>query len=68
MLRHSLSSAPHRSATDRAGPTTIDDQVRQLRIAEPSGRFAKKLQTCLKHAVLVFDVCRPCDYADNSRR
>ena len=35
--------------------TTIDDLVRQLREAEATGRFAKKLQTYLKPAVLVLD-------------
>jgi DNA replication protein DnaC len=35
--------------------TTIDDLVRQLRIAEATGRFPKKLQTYLKPAVLVLD-------------
>jgi DNA replication protein DnaC len=35
--------------------TTVDDLVRQLRMAEAGGRFAKKLQTYLKHAVLVLD-------------
>jgi len=35
--------------------TTLDDMVRNLREAEASGRFAKKLQTYLKPAVLVVD-------------
>lgn len=35
--------------------TTVDDLVRQLRMAEAAGRFAKKLQTYLKPAVLVLD-------------
>ena len=35
--------------------TTIDDMVRQLREAETTGRFAKKLQTYLKPSVLVVD-------------
>jgi DNA replication protein DnaC len=35
--------------------TTLDDLVRNLRDAEASGRFAKKLQTYLKPAVLVVD-------------
>ena len=35
--------------------TTIDDLVRQLREAEATGRFARKLQTYLKPAVLVLD-------------
>jgi DNA replication protein DnaC len=35
--------------------TTLDDMVRNLREAESSGRFAKKLQTYLKPAVLVLD-------------
>jgi len=35
--------------------TTVDDLVRQLRMAEAAGRFAKKLQTYLKYAVLVLD-------------
>lgn len=35
--------------------TTLDDMVRNLREAETSGRFAKKLQTYLKPAVLVVD-------------
>ena len=34
---------------------TLDDLVRNLREAEASGRFAKKLQTYLKPAVLVVD-------------
>jgi len=33
--------------------TTLDDMVRNLKEAEASGRFAKKLQTYLKPAVLV---------------
>jgi DNA replication protein DnaC len=42
--------------------TTLDDLVRNLKDAEASGRFAKKLQTYLKPAVLVVDevgIC-PC--------
>jgi DNA replication protein DnaC len=35
--------------------TTLDDLVRQLRLAEATGRFAKKLQTYLRPAVLVID-------------
>ena len=35
--------------------TSVDDLVRQLREAEALGRFAKKLQTYLKPAVLVLD-------------
>ena len=35
--------------------TTLDDCVRQLRAAETAGRFAKKLQTYLRPAVLVLD-------------
>ena len=35
--------------------TTLDDLVRNLKEAEASGRFAKKLQTYLKPAVLVVD-------------
>jgi len=35
--------------------TTLDDLVRNLREAEQTGRFAKKLQTYLKPAVLVVD-------------
>ena len=35
--------------------TTLDDLVRNLKEAEASGRFAKKLQTYLKLAVLVLD-------------
>ena len=35
--------------------TTLDDMVRNLREAESSGRFAKKLQTYLKPSVLVLD-------------
>lgn len=35
--------------------TSVDDMVRQLRIAEATGRFAKKLQTYVKPAVLVLD-------------
>jgi DNA replication protein DnaC len=35
--------------------TTLDDMVRQLREAEATGRFAKKLQTYLKPSVLVLD-------------
>jgi DNA replication protein DnaC len=35
--------------------TTLDDLVRNLRDAEGTGRFAKKLQTYLKPAVLVVD-------------
>jgi DNA replication protein DnaC len=35
--------------------TTLDDMVRNLREAEGAGRFARKLQTYLKPAVLVCD-------------
>ncbi|MGH3570168.1 MAG: IS21-like element helper ATPase IstB [Pseudonocardia sp.] len=35
--------------------TTLDDLVRQLTLAEATGRFPKKLQTYLKPAVLVLD-------------
>jgi DNA replication protein DnaC len=35
--------------------TTLDDMVRNLREAEATGRFAKKLQTYLKPSVLVVD-------------
>jgi len=35
--------------------TTLDDLVRQLTLAEATGRFAKKLQTYLRPAVLVVD-------------
>jgi DNA replication protein DnaC len=35
--------------------TTLDDLVRNLKEAEAAGRFAKKLQTYLKPAVLVVD-------------
>jgi DNA replication protein DnaC len=35
--------------------TTLDDLVRNLKEAEASGRFARKLQTYLKPAVLVVD-------------
>lgn len=35
--------------------TTLDDMVRNLKEAEGAGRFAKKLQTYLKPAVLVCD-------------
>ena len=35
--------------------TSVDDLVRNLREAETAGRFAKKLQTYLKPAVLVLD-------------
>ena len=35
--------------------TSLDDMVRNLREAEATGRFAKKLQTYLKPAVLVLD-------------
>jgi DNA replication protein DnaC len=35
--------------------TSVDDLVRNLRDAETAGRFAKKLQTYLKPAVLVLD-------------
>lgn len=35
--------------------TTLDDLVRQLRAAEAVGRFAKKLQTYLRPALLVVD-------------
>jgi DNA replication protein DnaC len=35
--------------------TTLDDLIRNLKEAEASGRFAKKLQTYLKPAVLVLD-------------
>ena len=35
--------------------TTLDDMVQNLREAEATGRFAKKLQTYLKPAVLIVD-------------
>jgi DNA replication protein DnaC len=35
--------------------TSLDEAVRQLRIAEAAGRFAKKLQTYLRPAVLILD-------------
>ena len=35
--------------------TSLDEAVRQLRAAETAGRFAKKLQTYLRPAVLVLD-------------
>jgi len=35
--------------------TSLDEAVRQLRAAEAAGRFAKKLQTYLRPAVLVLD-------------
>lgn len=35
--------------------TSLDEAVRQLRAAEQTGRFAKKLQTYLRPAVLVLD-------------
>ena len=35
--------------------TTLDDMVRNLKEAESTGRFAKKLQTYLKPSVLVLD-------------
>ncbi len=45
--------------------TSLDDCVRQLRAAEAAGRFAKKLQTYLRPAVLVLDEVGylPCDRA-----
>jgi IstB-like ATP binding protein len=47
-------SPPARPAS-RSTCTTLDDLVRNLNQAEASGRFAKKLQTYLKPAVLVVD-------------
>jgi len=47
-------SPPARPAS-RSTCTTLDDLVRNLKDAEASGRFAKKLQTYLKPAVLVAD-------------
>lgn len=43
--------------------TSLDDCVRQLRAADAAGRFAKKLQTYLRPAVLVLDEVGylPCD-------
>jgi DNA replication protein DnaC len=35
--------------------TSLDEAIRQLRLAETTGRFAKKLQTYLRPAVLVLD-------------
>jgi DNA replication protein DnaC len=45
--------------------TSLDDCVRQLRAADAAGRFAKKLQTYLRPAVLVLDEVGylPCDRA-----
>jgi DNA replication protein DnaC len=37
------------------GRFSLDEAVRQLRAAEAAGRFAKKLQTYLRPAVLVLD-------------
>jgi DNA replication protein DnaC len=47
-------SRPARPAS-RSTCTTLDDLVRNLKEAEAAGRFAKKLQTYLKPAVLVVD-------------
>jgi IstB-like ATP binding protein/Phage integrase, N-terminal SAM-like domain len=46
--------------------TTLDDLVRQLTLAEATGRCARKLQTYLKPAVLVLDLCRYRDYAEEA--
>jgi DNA replication protein DnaC len=35
--------------------TTLDDLIRQLKIAEAAGRYPKKLQTYLRPAVLIVD-------------
>lgn len=35
--------------------TTLDDLIRQLRLAETTGRYAKKMRTYLRPAVLVVD-------------
>ncbi len=35
--------------------TTLDDLIRQLQLAEPAGRYPKKLQTYLRPSVLVVD-------------
>src|SRR5215218_9026063 len=45
----------HYQPIPRSSFTTLDDLVRNLKEAEASGRFAKKLQTYLKPAVLVVD-------------
>jgi DNA replication protein DnaC len=52
-------SPPARPAT-RSTCTTLDDLVRNLKEAEASGRFAKRLQTYLKPAVLVVDEVGTC--------
>jgi hypothetical protein len=52
--RSAWPSPPARPAT-RSTCTTLDDLVRNLKEAEASSRFAKKLQTYLKPAVLVVD-------------
>jgi len=51
----SLSRSPRAQAGFSIYFTSVDDLVRQLRDAETLGRFAKKLQTYLKPAVLVLD-------------
>ena len=44
--------------------TTLDDLVRRLRAAEATGRFNRQLQTYLRPAVLVVDLCGHGDYAE----
>ena len=48
--------------------TTLDDLVRRLRAAEATGRFNRQLQTYLRPAVLVLDLCRHRDYAEATAR
>jgi DNA replication protein DnaC len=48
--------------------TTLDDMVRQLREAETTGRFAKKLQTYLKASVLVLARSATCPCPDRRPR
>jgi DNA replication protein DnaC len=43
--------------------TTLDDLVRRLRAAEATSRFNRQLQTYLRPAVLVVDLCGHGDYA-----
>jgi DNA replication protein DnaC len=44
--------------------TTLDDLVRRLRDAEATGRFNRQLNAYLRPSVLLVDLCRHRDYAE----
>jgi len=46
--------------------TTLDDLVRKLKVAEATGRFTRQPNVFLRPALLVVDLCRARDYAEDS--